>query len=1134
MCRNAPIALLALLVLSGTVHAGSLEPTPTWEFRAESNLYAPPLVADICPNPGLETILSDSEVRRLKCVDDTGKLIWEYNGGWTKRQTSSAALSMTARPGKGTLAVGNSDGTVNCLDAATGTELWKQNLGGIEWGGVLWADLNGDGQDELIVGTESKGVFALNTEGSKLWEYHGQDDKGLMVKCPLGAADIDSDSKAEIFGAGRFGPFCLNADGTLRWQTDTVDEYPSTVSIADADSDGTPEVYCCSANDNALWRFDARTGQAVWKRPLTGKADVYPSSCIAVGDVDQDGADEIVVGDQTGYVHCFRNTGELLWIFEAGKPTNIGASLGDVDGDGEVEVLAACGDHYLYCLNPEGVLEWKFKAGLRLIYAPTIADVDNDGKTDILFCGSDKTLRCLTLGGRYVPELVPWASRRFDTSQTGSSCGKRSAAKSELVSETVVLFDFGGFEMAKESQDPKEYPAQASLLENRAKQPRNWVTYAVGPSTWQIDAEIHCEGNSALKVIAGEKPFEFATQPINVERSLRSVSAGISFKGPADARCWIRWKGSQGVLREDPLMAGPKSADGWLRYEADEAPVPFGAKWVQLVCESPAGQEPVWWDDARVTGKVMRSRTVRALVNQVGYDSGAPKRFTAQSNFVAKSASFELVSTDGSVVFSGPLAHEGRITGAYGQDWGYEYWRGDFTAFDATGKYRIRVTFDGTTDLSWPFEVGEDVVWNGTSRPAYRFFYYQRCGMEIPGFHKACHLDDATSLDHQRQYELWGGWHDAGDYNKYHNAPYVMGLSNAYALRQKAFDLQDEDGNGISDFFDEILWGGDHARRMIAPDGSAFGPITSGYGFWAAPELETDNVPGTGDERPIVDSETGCDSAQHAVPLARIARFAKDKGPWVEAADRALKWALDTNRRGPTQFVTALELYAATGKEEYGTLAKELFPGPNVDILENIQLYDSVFKEDHSAQLREALMKRAEDILKLARNPFGVYTFGPAEKPNFFGTPPGTGGWHVGTSSHILEAAWRVAQAFEYERDPRYLTFVYDQLNYILGNNPFDISLMEGCGSAFPPTYHHRYTFSGVPRGAVPGSVVNGITWRGGGDDRPYFDMRGLDIPDFEPNEVWLPHNTNYLNALSTLYAARESNKPSLLVVLRQ
>jgi Glycosyl hydrolase family 9 len=184
-----------------------------------------------------------------------------------------------------------------------------------------------------------------------------------------------------------------------------------------------------------------------------------------------------------------------------------------------------------------------------------------------------------------------------------------------------------------------------------------------------------------------------------------------------------------------------------------------------------------------------------------------------------------------------------------------------------------------------------------------------------------------------------------------------------------------------------------------------------------------------------------------------------------------------------------------------------------------------VFHEDHTPQLKEQLIPKAEAMLELARNPFGVYTFGPKDKPNFFGTPADGGGWHVGTSSHVLQAASLMAMAYQFNPDPRYLAFVYDQFNWILGNNPYDISLMEGVGSAFPPTYHHRYTFSGVPRGAVPGSVVNGITSRAVHDDRPYFDMRGLDIPAFESNEVWLPHNTAYLTALANLKGARVGNR---------
>lgn len=99
------VALLAGLLYGSVVWAAS-EPELKWAYAAQSNLYAPPLVADVCPAPGLETIFSDSEARRLRCVDSVGKPLWECSAGWTKRLTTSAALSMTARVGKGTLIIG--------------------------------------------------------------------------------------------------------------------------------------------------------------------------------------------------------------------------------------------------------------------------------------------------------------------------------------------------------------------------------------------------------------------------------------------------------------------------------------------------------------------------------------------------------------------------------------------------------------------------------------------------------------------------------------------------------------------------------------------------------------------------------------------------------------------------------------------------------------------------------------------------------------------------------------------------------------------------------------------------------------------------------------------------------------------
>lgn len=1104
---------VAALITCGTL---GVEPQLKWSFKAESNLYAPPLVADVHPSPGLETILSDSECRRLRCVSATGAQLWEYAGGWTKRLPSSAALSDSARPGKHTLAVGNPDGKLCCLDAETGAELWQRDVGCIEWGEAVWADLNSDGRDELAAGTERSGIVALDSDGNVLWTYKGAEGSaGIRIRCPIAAADVDGDGKAEIFAAGMFGPLCVGGGGTLRWETATGDDFMSAVVVADADHDGRAEVYSCSRNDNFTYCFDARDGTIRWKVAMPGPTDTYSGSSLAVGDIDQDGKDEIVVSDFLGDVYCLSCSGTVRWIFNPEKRTHAAVSLGDVDGDRAIEVLVASGDHYLYCLDAGGKQKWRYAAELRLIFPATITDIDGDGKTDILFCGSDKTLRCLTLNGRYDAGLIPWPSRRVDARQSGASLAHTGDA---MVTETVPLLAAGGFERAKDLPPKEDLAFAPGTFEKRKALPRGWVCESARDVAWGMDADTRHGGATALKVDAGGETVVIASEVMEIDTGLRSISASVAVKGEGQANALIRWLGTGGVLREDAFSESPAGSDGWNVLALPETERPSGARWLQMVLKTSGS---VWWDDASIQGTVRRLRTLRAMVNQAGYDVDAPKRFTAQSNFIAHDASFALIDEKGETVFRGVLTHEGRIHGAYDNDWGFEYWRGDFSEFNAPGAYRIRVALDATTDVSWPFEVGEDAVWSKTSRPAYRFFYYQRCGMEIPGFHKVCHLDDAASPDGKRQYELWGGWHDAGDYNTYDNVPYVWGLLHAYEARKAAFDRQDEDGDGVSDFLGEILWGGEHSRRMIAPDGSAYGAITSGYGFWGPPESETDNKPGTGDERRINGAETGNDSSRHAAAMARIAALVADKAPWIEAAERALNRCLANNQRGPLQFEAALELYVATRDEKYAVLAKDLFPGPNTDVIESVRLYDELFHEDHSGALKEQLTAKADAMLALARNPFGVYTMGPAEKPNFFGTPGGENAWHVGTSTYILEAAALAAKAYQYNPDRRYLEFAYDQINWTLGNNPFDISLMEGVGSAFPPTYHHRYTFSGVKRGAVPGSVVNGITWRGAGDDRPAFDMRGLDIPNFESNEVWLPHNTAYLNALANVQRAR-------------
>ncbi len=1111
------LSLILLLSLAAQPSNGS-EPRLKWTFTAGSNLYASPLVADMHPNPGLETLLSDSEARRLRCISADGQQLWELDGGWTLRLTTSAALTWAKDTGTPTLLIGSTDGRLICANAATGTILWKTEVGRIEWGGVLWADLDGDGDDEAIAGTESNGIHVFSREGTPRWVYPATPEQAKpLLPCPIAAADVNGDSKAEIFAVDRMGPFQLSSEGTLVWKTQTGDEFKSAPVIGDAGGDNQPELYAASIDDNALWCLDALDGHVLWKAYLLAGMESATGSSLCLGDLNKDGKEEIVLADKAGHLYCFDCKGNNQWIFQMEQPREMTPSLGDVDGDGQIEVLAAANDHMLYCLSPASELEWKVTANLRLLNAATICDVDLDGKADILVGGGDRKLRCYTLEARYRPSLVPWPSRRFDVQQTGSCFHHRESVMDMRVPVVTSLLREGGFENSKTFTWKPDSPALTELAARRQQEPRGWLLVQGEDSCWRIDKETKRSENTSLLVTPEETPVILRSEPVLVEADLRSVTPTIWIQGAPSAMVSLVWTGATGFIRQDSLTSNAAPVDGWTRYFAQAVTCPSRAKWLALMCEIPAGKgNPVHLDDACLMGYSESLRSVQPLVNQVGYDIGAPKFFTVQSNYIADKATFELIDDRGTVVFSGPLESKGRIIGNYQSDWGFFYWRGDFSSFDTPGKYRVRVHIGGTQETSWPFQVAANLLWNHTSRPAYRFFYYQRCGMEIPGFHKACHLDDAASADGSKQFNLVGGWHDAGDYNKYHNAPYVLGLATAYSLQPELFAQQDEDRNGTSDFLDEILWGAEHIQRMVREDGSVHSEITSGYGFWNAPELETDNVPRTGDERRTRGADSGGNPSQHCAALAKVARLAK-RMDFAVTAEKCLHWSLEHGQKGDLELSAAIDLFVATGKKEYEDLARGIITalGPtDAGITRN---YDATFHEDHATELRKRLTQEADEILTHAGNPFGVCSFGTTQQPNFFNGPAESGGWHVGTSSHLFTMATKVAQAYHYSPNPEYLRFIYDQFNWTLGNNPYDLCLMEGVGSANPPTYHNRITFGGVPRGAIPGSVVNGITWRGISDDRPYFDMSGADIPDFEPNEVWLPHNTNYLQALANM-----------------
>ncbi|MCK4283418.1 MAG: glycoside hydrolase family 9 protein, partial [Candidatus Brocadiae bacterium] len=126
---------------------------------------------------------------------------------------------------------------------------------------------------------------------------------------------------------------------------------------------------------------------------------------------------------------------------------------------------------------------------------------------------------------------------------------------------------------------------------------------------------------------------------------------------------------------------------------------------------------------------------------------------------------------------SGEVVHSGRMKEAVLADGpsGDNVYDADFSKLSAPGDYVVEVPGVGQ---SAAFRIASD-AYDVLLHDVARFWFFQRCGMELkadhagPYAHRACHVHDEAIPDPRGgTRDCRGGWHDAGDMNRY--APWTL------------------------------------------------------------------------------------------------------------------------------------------------------------------------------------------------------------------------------------------------------------------------------------------------------------------------------------------------------------------------
>jgi outer membrane protein assembly factor BamB len=167
----------------------------------------------------------------------------------------------------------------------------------------------------------------------------------------------------------------------VKWSYTTGDWVQSSPAIGDINNDGIPDVVVGS-EDRKIYALRGDNGSLLWSY-TTGNR-VYSSP--AIGDINNDGIPDVVVGSWDRKIYALRgDNGSLLWSYTTGNLVSSSPAIGDINNDGIPDVVVGSWDYKIYALRGDnGSLLWSYTTGNRVYSSPAIGDINNDGIPDVV------------------------------------------------------------------------------------------------------------------------------------------------------------------------------------------------------------------------------------------------------------------------------------------------------------------------------------------------------------------------------------------------------------------------------------------------------------------------------------------------------------------------------------------------------------------------------------------------------------------------------------------------------------------------------------------------------------------------------------------------------------------------------
>ncbi len=196
------------------------------------------------------------------------------------------------------IVLGDSSGTLLAVNTS-GQTLWQNRFANEEIRGMDDAKISG--QTYFAVASHDGTVAVLDAQGNAVWQKNQEQLRRMR------AFDLNADGNSEVITGGEYGAFYIYSavDGTPLF-TQQLGQAVSEIREVELNGDPASREIIVGGKEGGVWAFSFSgiTARQLWTGSLSDKVTE-----ISGIDIDGDGKEEAVLGDDSGSVAIFTESG---------------------------------------------------------------------------------------------------------------------------------------------------------------------------------------------------------------------------------------------------------------------------------------------------------------------------------------------------------------------------------------------------------------------------------------------------------------------------------------------------------------------------------------------------------------------------------------------------------------------------------------------------------------------------------------------------------------------------------------------------------------------------------------------------------------------------------------------------------